>query len=65
MHNDNLQFSYRTFLLNHSVKFGADQNNRFTQYDICRQRGWINELGHVTQDGIEEVRFAKQIRVIK
>jgi hypothetical protein len=65
MYNDNLQFSYRTFLLDHAVKFGADQNNRFTQYEICRQRGWIDELGHVTQDGIEEVRFAKQIRVIK
>jgi len=65
MCDDNLQFSYRAFLLDHSVKLGADQNNRFTQYDICRQRGWIDELGHVTQDGIEEVRFAKQIRVIK
>ncbi|MDB2475762.1 hypothetical protein N9X06_02190 [Paracoccaceae bacterium] len=47
------------------MKFGADQNNRFTQYDVCRQRGWIDEVGHVTQDGIEEVRFAKQVRIVK
>jgi hypothetical protein len=55
MGEDRLQFSYRAFLLDHAVKFGADQNNRFTQYDVCRQRGWIDEVGHVTQDGIEEV----------
>ena len=56
------QFSYRAFLLDHAVKFGADPNNRFTHDDICCQRGWIDDLGRVTQDGIEEVRFAKQIR---
>ena len=65
MWKDTLQFSYRAFLLDHAVKFGADQNNRFTQYDVCRQRGWIDEFGHVTQDGIEEVRFSKQVRIVK
>ncbi|NCW03679.1 MAG: hypothetical protein EBX06_12255 [Rhodobacteraceae bacterium] len=65
MGEDRLQFSYRAFLLDHAVKFGADPNNRFTQYYICRQRGWIDDVGHVTRDGIEEVRFAKQIRVVK
>jgi hypothetical protein len=65
MCKDTLQFSYRAFLLDHAVKFGADQNNRFTQYDVCRQRGWIDAFGHVTQYGIEEVRFAKQVRIVK
>jgi hypothetical protein len=51
--------------LDHAVNFGADQNNRFTQYEICRQRGWIDDLGHVTQTGVEEVRFAKKIIVVK
>jgi hypothetical protein len=60
-----LQFSYRAFLLDHAVKFGADPNNRFTQYEIFCQQGLIDDLGHVTRDGIEEIRFAKQIRVVK
>jgi len=65
MWKDTLQFSYRAFLLDNAVKFGADQNNRFTQYDVCRQRGWIDEFGYVTQDGIEEVRFSRQVRIVK
>jgi hypothetical protein len=65
MSSETLQFSYRAFLLDHAVNFGADQNNRFTQYEICRQRGWIDDLGHVTQAGVEEVRFAKKIIVVK
>lgn len=65
MADQNLEFSYRAFLLEHAITHGADPNNRFTQFDMCRERGWIDALGHVTQDGIEEVRFAKQIRVVK